>query len=360
VSGFERAREILEAGISGGVFPGCAVDVGSAASAAWQDAFGRLTYEDDAAPARVSTVYDLASLTKPVATATLAMRLVEARALALDDALAAHNPLWRGGGREPVTLRDLLEHASGLPAWAPLWQRGCGAEQVAALAARTPLEYEPRTRSVYSDLGFILLGAALERTAGAPLDRQFAQVAASLAADAPADFVLTYRPSALQAPSIAPTRVADSRGRLLVGEVDDDNAWAMGGVAGHAGLFGTAGAVGAFARAVLRALAGDARAERQIASAATLRAFLAPSGVPGSSRSLGWDLMRPSSSCGSRMPASAFGHTGFTGTSLWIDPAGDFYAVLLSNRVYPKAGPGDAMQALRRAFHDAVAAAIGE
>lgn len=359
MSGFGRARDILEAAVLGRVFPGCSVEVGSPAGAAWQGALGRLTYEPGADPARPSTVYDLASLTKPIAATTLAMRLAEAGRLAPDDALASHDSLWRGAGKEPVTLRDLLEHASGLPAWAPLWQRASGAAQVAALAARTPLEYEPRSRSVYSDLGFILLGAVLERVGGAPLDALFEPVAAGLAEESPADGALAFRPPAAWRPRVAPTRVAESRDRLLVGEVDDDNAWAMGGVAGHAGLFGTAGAVGAFARAVLRALAGDARAERQIASARTLHQFLLPSAVPGSSRALGWDLMRPASSCGSQMSASAFGHTGFTGTSLWIDPNRGFYAVLLSNRVHPAAGPNEAMQALRRAFHDAVAEAIG-
>jgi CubicO group peptidase (beta-lactamase class C family) len=152
----------------------------------------------------------------------------------------------------------------------------------------------------------------------------------------------------------APTRFSDARERLLVAEVDDDNAWAMGGVAGHAGLFGTASAVGAFARLMLRALRGEREAERGLAAGATIRRFLAPSAVPGSSRALGWDLMRPTSSCGTAMSTAAFGHTGFTGTSLWIDPTLDFYAVLLTNRVHPVAGPNEPMQETRRAFHDAL------
>jgi CubicO group peptidase (beta-lactamase class C family) len=130
----------------------------------------------------------------------------------------------------------------------------------------------------------------------------------------------------------------------------------MGGVAGHAGLFGTTGAVGAFARTVLLALAGDRGGEKALAARGTLRLFVAPSAVTGSSRALGWDCMRMTSSCGVRMSASAFGHTGFTGTSLWIDPARDFYAVLLSNRVHPDAMPDDDMQRVRRAFHDAILA----
>jgi CubicO group peptidase (beta-lactamase class C family) len=139
-----------------------------------------------------------------------------------------------------------------------------------------------------------------------------------------------------------------------VAEVDDENAWSMEGVAGHAGLFGTAEAVGTFARIVLQALRGAPEAERALAARSTVGLFLRPSAVPGSSRALGWDLMRPTSSCGTRMSASAFGHTGFTGTSLWIDPERDVYAVLLSNRVHPVAGPNEPMQAVRRAFHDAL------
>ncbi|MGE5198319.1 MAG: serine hydrolase, partial [Rhodospirillaceae bacterium] len=152
----------------------------------------------------------------------------------------------------------------------------------------------------------------------------------------------------------APTQFSDTRERLLVGEVDDDKAWAMRGVSGHAGLFGTAPAVGAFARGMLQALRGEPGAERRMAARATIERFLAPSAVPGSSRALGWDLMRPTSSCGTAMSPVAFGHTGFTGTSLWIDPALDFYAVLLTNRVHPIAGPLEPMQDVRRAFHDAL------
>ena len=128
----------------------------------------------------------------------------------------------------------------------------------------------------------------------------------------------------------------------------------MGGVAGHSGLFGTTGALGAFARALLRALAGDPEAERSLASRDVLWEFLRPSRVPGSSRALGWDLMRATSSCGRMMSAAAFGHTGFTGTSLWLDPARDVYAVLLANRVHPGAGPPGPIQEVRRAFHDAL------
>lgn len=353
---FDRARDVLAAAIRAGVFPGCAAEAGSSRAADWQDALGALTYGLDAPAAGAASVYDLASLTKPIVTATVAMRLVESGALALDDAVADRERAWRGAGKASVTIRDLLEHASGLPAWAPLWRQARGAALVEAAAA-TPLEYEPRSRSVYSDLGFIVLGAILERAGGAGLDRLFEPVSGALSDEAGAAPELTFHPPAKWRSRIAPTRFAESRDRLLVGEVDDDNAWALGGVSGHAGAFGTAAAVGAFARALMRALAGDAPSGAAVAAPETIRAFLAPSRVPGSSRALGWDLMRPASSCGSRMSEAAFGHTGFTGTSIWIDPARDRYAVLLANRVHPDAGPVEAIQEVRRAFHDALAGA---
>jgi CubicO group peptidase (beta-lactamase class C family) len=155
---------------------------------------------------------------------------------------------------------------------------------------------------------------------------------------------------------VAPTGVNGWRGRLLVGEVHDDNAWALGGVAGHAGLFGTASAVGTFARWLLRSLAGDDRAP--LATPAGLRQFFKRTGIDGSSRALGWDTMLPSSSCGPTMTPSAVGHTGFTGTSLWIDWERGVYFVLLTNRVMTTEGT-EGIQDLRRAFHAGAIAATG-
>ena len=353
MSHWDRALNVIREGASAGVFPGACAEAGAADGRRWHAAVGALSYEADAPPVTPATVYDLASLTKPIAAATLAMRLVEAGRLDVSSPVSRLEPVWRGADRERVTVRDLLEHASGLPAWAPLWAHHRGRDAVVAAASRAALEYEPRSRSLYSDLGFIVLGAALERAGEAALSEQFDRLWSNAAGDA-RDEPLCFVPRDDLRRRAAPTRVSDARERLLVGEADDDNAWAMGGAAAHAGLFGTAAAVGAFARTVLRALQGDRDAERRLASRTVLRRFLQPSSVPGSSRALGWDLMRPTSSCGRRMSPSAFGHTGFTGTSLWIDPALDFYAVLLTNRVHPAAGPNEPMQQVRRAFHDAL------
>jgi CubicO group peptidase (beta-lactamase class C family) len=347
---FEIARSILRRAVDERACPAAVIEVGTAAGPVWREAFGRLTYEPDAPAASSDTIFDLASLTKVIATASLAMRAVESRTLGLDDPVARWLPGWRGADREEARLRDLLGHSAGLTGYLPFftdpYMRGRGEYERAICA--TPLEYRPRTRSVYSDLGFILLGFVLEDVRGASLPAQFAAIA-DLVAPEP----LTFRPPDTWRPDIAPTEVDPWRGRLLVGEVHDENAWALGGAAGHAGLFGSAGAVGRFARLVLDSIGADTA----LARADTLAEFRRRSLVPDSSRALGWDTMIPTSSCGRRMSTSAIGHTGFTGTSLWIDPEADAYVVLLSNRVHPTRA-NEAFRAVRPLVHDAVMAAL--
>jgi CubicO group peptidase (beta-lactamase class C family) len=343
-SAFDGARRVLERGIAARTFPAAAVDVGSTVGTLWQDAVGTLA-TDPFLPAAVDTPFDLASLTKVLATTTIVMQLMAAGRLRLDDRVAAFFDDWRGADRVSVTVRDLLEHASGLPARLvdppPATRREFEYE-----ICRIALEYEPRTRSIYSDLGFILLGFIAEQRGGASLPQQFADVMGH---------PLTFELDADLRRRAAPTMAMDDdarRGRTLTGEVHDNYAAALGGAAGHAGLFGTAPAVGYVARLVLAAARGDERLPAPF-TPALVRAFTTKSSVPASSRALGWDTMLPSSSCGGRMSAAAFGHVGFTGTSLWIDPQRDRYFVLLTNRA---AGGGtlDEMRTVRRAFHDAL------
>lgn len=350
----EPIRQIIHDAIAARVFPAASIEVGTRDRVVWAEGAGTLSYDDAAVPATADTVFDLASLTKVVATATMAMRLVESGVVQLGDPVSAWVDGWQQADRQSTTIRDLLEHCAGLPAWLPLFDTCASRAEFVEALNRCPLEYAPRTTSTYSDPGFILLGFLLESAGGATLDRQWDDIRDEVFGDR-AVMPLAFRPPSVWLARTAPTRIDSRRGRVLLGEVDDDNAWALDGVAGHAGLFGTAGALGRFARAVMRALAGDTPAgPRRLAGHDTIRSFVAPSSVAGSSRALAWDTMRPTSSCGSLMSPDAFGHTGFTGTSLWIDPKLDLYVVLLTNRVHPRAGANDAIQQVRRAVHDAV------
>ena len=345
------ASRVLDDGAAARVYPAAVAEVGSSAGVRWRHAAGRLTYDDDAQKATAATVFDLASLTKVVVTTTIAMRLVDRGALDVEALVSRYVAAWSDPARRLVSVRDLLEHSSGLPAWAALYERVSGREAFAAALAALPLDYAPRARSVYSDLGFIVLGLILETVGAASLDEQFRSVVSDVGSSAWQD--LAYLPPQSWRNRTAPTRMDPWRDRLLVGEVDDANAAALGGVAAHAGLFGTAGAVGGFARQLLTECRGTGDSPWRLARRDTLRQFLTRSRVPRSSRALGWDTMLPTSSCGMLMSPSAFGHTGFTGTSLWLDPTADFYAVLLTNRVHPAGGSMDAIQSVRRAFHDA-------
>lgn len=368
---FRAAAALLDDGVRERAFPAATAEAGRAECAVWQYATGGLTYEPDAPRADEHTIFDLASLTKVIATTTLTMRAADDGTLAIDQRVAEWLPAWRGADREAVTIRDLLAHSSGLPAYLPFYRACSGRAEFEAEICSAALEYAPRSRSIYSDLGFILLGFILEDARGKYAEGRWARDAtrAEAAFDpstqlasqfrALATYVtaepMTYNPPRAWRERTAPTEIDPWRGRLLCGEVHDENAWALGGAAGHAGLFGTAAAVGAFARAVLRTLGG----ERVIAQPSTFRAFTARTAVPESSRALGWDTMLPTSSCGTLMSPTAIGHTGFTGTSLWIDWEKDLYAVLLTNRVHPTR-ENDALRAIRPRFHDAVVASMAD
>ena len=345
---FATARSLLQRAVAQRAFPSAVVEVGTPTQPLWQEAFGRLSYDDDAPATTLDTIYDLASLTKVLATAPLAMRAVESGAIALDDPVSAHIPQWTGDDRVAVTVADLLAHCSGLPAHREYFRDHRGRDAYQPAIAAEPLAYAPRTQSIYSDLGFMLLGFLLG--AGDGLAPRFD----ALKSHTGSAQDLQFHPPALWRRRTAPTQHDAWRGRLLCGEVDDNNAWALDGEAGHAGLFGTAMAVGDQARHLLQVLEGRTGAYRRD----TALSFISRrADTPGSSRALGWDTMLPTSSCGTRMSSRAIGHTGFTGTSLWIDPDAGVYVVLLTNRVY-EGGSADAIAQVRRALHDAVIEAL--
>ncbi len=353
------AESLLQSAIERRVFPAACAEMGSSHGVLWHRALGHLTFDADAPRAAVDTVFDLASLTKPLATLHVVLALADAGTLRLDEPIARFFSEWRGPDREQVTVRDLLLHGSGLAARLldrpPLGRRAFEHD-----ICTMPLEYAPGTRSLYSDLGFILLGFITEICGGRTLadqaqrlfeaafaeDRDSGQLDVRLFARGPAD--ARHR----TAPTV-PLAEDERRGRRLVAEVHDNYASLLGGFAGHAGLFGTAAGVGSLARIVLRAHGGEAALPSPFLPSLIRRAA-ARGDVPGSSRAMGWDTMLPTSSCGTRLSPAAFGHVGFTGTSLWIDPSRDRYYVLLTNRVCD-GGTTDEMQVVRRAFHDALA-----
>jgi CubicO group peptidase (beta-lactamase class C family) len=360
---FAAAAALLREAMAAGAFPAASIEVGRAARPLWRYATGRLTYDVDAVPVGYETVFDLASLTKVIATTTLAMRAVDEGRLGLDDLVGKWLRDWRGADRDGVTIRDLLTHASGLTAYLPFYRDYFGRFEFEHAICSLPLEYAPRSQSLYSDLGFMLLGFILEDAqpsgpgfSGAPgtidlsrsLATQFHRLASFFTAEP-----LRFSPPRAWRTRTAPTEIDEWRGRLIVGEVHDENTWALGGAAGHAGLFGTAAAVGAFARAVLRTIAG----EPILAPPDTMRAFIQRANVPGGSRALGWDTMLATSSCGTKLSPTSIGHTGFTGTSLWIDWERDLYVVLLTNRVHPTR-TNQEIRRVRPLVHDAIVAEL--
>jgi CubicO group peptidase (beta-lactamase class C family) len=344
---FFEARQIL-LNATGGAFPAASVEVGSHDHVIWREAFGELPQHFELIPTTNQTVFDLASLTKVIATTSLVLQAVDNGLLRLDDTVAHWLKPWKQEDREIVTLADLLSHSSGLTSHLPFFRDHTGRVEFEESICSLPLEYVPRSKSVYSDLGFILLGFILETVTNVPLNKQFSRMAQQQEWNG-----LTFGREIETRENVAPTEFGSWRGRLLVAEVHDENTWALGGVAGHAGLFGTATAVGKFATTILRQLRGDPL----LATPASFTKFVTRTSVPNSSRALGWDTMLTTSSCGTRMSSKAIGHTGFTGTSLWLDPSLDLYIVLLTNRVYLSRS-NDAILEVRRSFHDAVVGAL--
>ena len=318
---------VLARGLSDSAFPGAVAVVGSSKGTIATASVGRLDWAPSAAVAP-TTMWDLASLTKVIALTSAMMQLVDRGQVDLDAHVQRYLPEWTGGGKEGVRVRDLLTHSSGLPSWRPLYKEAANRDSIASLVFSTPLDTAPGIRYRYSDLGAITLGKLVERVSGTSLDAYLAKhVFGPLGMTS-----TTYNPAPTLRARIAPTEFDPWRQRQVHGEVHDENAFALGGVSGHAGLFSTAEDLARFARMYL--LGGTLDSAR-VFSPETIAAFTVRQDPSISHRALGWESATGGNSAGSRMSPAAFGHTGFTGTSIWIDPMQDLFVILLTNRVNP-------------------------
>ena len=342
---------VIERGIKAGGYPGAAVVVGRKGAAVWEKGFGRLGWTSDigsVVPER--TIYDLASLTKVVGTTTAVMILFDEGKLRLDDRVVQYIPEFGGGAKDNVTIRMLLEHRSGLPAGRDLWRLASTPEEARAAVISTPLFAPPGQYYEYSDLGADMLGFVVEAVSGEKLDRFLdTRVFGPLGMSD-----TRFRPDASLRGRIAPTELNPPRGYPLRGEVHDENAYALGGVAGHAGLFSTASDLAVFAQMLLN---GGSYNGTRIVADSTVRLFTRRA---AGTRALGWDTCAGTGSCGTYLSSSAYGHTGFTGTSLWIDPEREMFVVLLTNRVHAARArrPAKVISDVRADLADAAALAV--
>jgi CubicO group peptidase (beta-lactamase class C family) len=346
-----KIDHVVERGIAAGGYPGASVVVGRRGAAVMEKGFGRLSWSSSSPAVTADrTIYDLASLTKVVGTTTALMVLYDQGKIALDDPVQKYVPGFTGGAKDRVTLRMLLEHRSGLPAGRDLWRSAHSPEEAREQVISTSLVCDPGRCYEYSDLGADMLGFVVESASGQHLDDFLAEhVFKPLHMDD-----TFFKPADSLRSRIAPTEVAPPRGYPIKGEVHDENAFALGGVAGHAGLFSTANDLAIFAQMMLNG--GIYDGTRIVSDSAVALFTKRDIGT----RALGWDTCGGSGSCGSYLGSEAYGHTGFTGTSLWIDPERDMFVVLLTNRVHEAKAkrPAKVIADVRADLADAAALAV--
>src|SRR5215469_2306475 len=352
------AYEVVDKAVKDRAFPGATLAVGFRGKVAIH-AFGKLSYNAKSPAVVPTTMYDIASLTKVVVTTTLVAKLAEgdfAVPLDLDAKIERFLPEWASGPqpewRHRVTVRHLLTHTSGLPPFKEYWRTSKSKQDTLTKISAEPLEYEPGTKEVYSDLGIILMAEIIERLTGRSLD----DLANSLVFSPLGMKNSVYKPPKKLWPKIAPTEIDNNyRHRLIQGEVHDENAYAIGGVSGHAGVFSTAPDLAAFCQMLLN---GGVYAHQRILRRATVTQFTTPQQLSGGMRTLGWAVPTPGVLSGRYFSEHSFVHTGFTGTSIWIDPDRQLFVVLLTNRVHPTR-ENQNIQQVRRDLHDAVMQALG-
>ena len=318
---------ILRAGIRDSAFPGAVAVVGTKDSVLVAVSAGQLDWQPSPATS-MTTIWDMASLTKVVALTSAMMLLTESGQVDLNAPVQRYVPEFTGRGKENITVRHLLTHSSGLPAWRPLYKEAEDPAAAMALAIATPPDTMPGVRMVYSDLGAIILGEIVKRVSGQRFDafvgeRVFAPLGMRES---------LFRPAENLRDRIAPTEVDPWRQRHLRGEVHDENAFALGGVSAHAGLFSTGADLVRLARMYL---SGGTLDGRRFVSTATIDRFTTVQDSALSHRALGWETPNGTNSAGRLMSKRSFGHTGFTGTSFWVDRDRGVFVILLSNRVNP-------------------------
>jgi CubicO group peptidase (beta-lactamase class C family) len=349
---FDDAFAILDQAVAGHAFPAASVAVTQGGRLVALQGFGRFTYEVDSPVVEPATIFDLASLTKVVATTAMAMVLYERGLIDLDAPVVGIIPefIAEDSRRGEVTLRMLLAHSSGLSAHEKFFLKARDRESVLRMAFNTPLAAEPGSTAVYSDIGFIILGVALERLADEPLER-FCQREIF---DPLGMTSTTFKPPKELKARIPPTEDdRHFRHRVIQGEVQDENASVLGGVAGHAGVFSTAGDLAKFAHAML---SGGSPILRRDTVALFTRRQLEPAGT---SRALGWDTPSSPSQSGKYFGPHSFGHLGYTGTSIWIDPERQVSIILLTNRTWPDCSD-QRIKVVRPQFHDAMIESLEE
>ena len=342
---------IVTRGIKAGGYPGASVVVGRKGYAVFQKGFGKLGWTSSSpSVSSDKSIYDLASLTKVVGTTTAAMLLFDQGRLDLEAPVSTYLPAFSGGWKDSVTVRHLLTHRSGLPAGRDLWRVARTPDEARAAVLATNLECRPGQCYIYSDLGADILGFVVEAVAGESLDdflhdKVFEPLGMTDTFFRPADS-LTYR--------IAPTEIAPPRGYPLQGQVHDENAYALGGVAGHAGLFSTAADLSIFAQMMLNG--GEYNGVR-ILSDTTVALFTRRA---AGTRALGWDTADGDGGSGRFLDSRSYGHTGYTGTSIWIDPERQMFVLLLTNRVHAARArrPAKVISDVRADLADAAAAAV--
>lgn len=373
---FHSVEEAFKEAVAQGVFPGAVVLAGKGDEIVFERAFGCRSLVPEKTPMQLGTIFDLASLTKPLATTVAVMLLVREKKIRLEDRVTRFFPNFGVFGKTHVTFRHLLAHCSGLPAWQPYYEdivKGEKEGRINFVASRAAKSYvferihrekavaPPGTQSLYSDLGFMLLGEVVEEITGWTLDRYCQDRIFKPMGLRSTSFVdltqLKLRRLQPAKEMIAPTENCSWRKKVLCGEVQDDNAYAMGGVAGHAGLFSSARDIHLQITRLKRCMRGE---DSYLPAPLVKEFFARDETVNGSTYALGWDTPSAENSLsGSMFSPSAIGHFGFTGTSVWWDLERDCHVILLSNRVHPSRST-DKIKAFRPNVHDLLMKAILE